>query len=88
MTTKKSRFCESLKSELGDLQRRDDDQGPNLIISDKYLARMDEQLEKAVVVKLMGRSMGYKMLCNRINILWKPAVKYRVIDLENDFFIV
>ncbi|KAK9167455.1 hypothetical protein Scep_002646 [Stephania cephalantha] len=63
---KKSRFYESLKSELGDLEHSTGKDGPILIISEKYLARMNEQLERVVVVKLMGRPMGYKMLCNII----------------------
>ncbi|KDO69928.1 hypothetical protein CISIN_1g039478mg, partial [Citrus sinensis] len=40
-----------------------------------------------VVVKLLGRPMGYKFLCNRLESLWTITKGFKVIDLENGFFL-
>ncbi|KAH9685608.1 DUF4283 domain-containing protein [Citrus sinensis] len=42
----------------------------------------------AVVIKLLGRTIGYKVLCNRLESLWSGSQGFTVIDLENDFFLV
>ncbi|XP_024039221.1 uncharacterized protein LOC112097863 [Citrus clementina] len=41
-----------------------------------------------VVIKLLGRMIGYKVLCNRLESLWSGSQGFTVIDLENDFFLV
>lgn len=39
------------------------------------------------LVKLLGRPMGYKFLCNRLESLWTITKGFKVIDLENGFFL-
>lgn len=52
------------------------------------MEKITQPWKQAAVIKLLGRSVGYKMLCNRIENPWEPTSKYVVIDLENDYFIV
>lgn len=42
----------------------------------------------AVVVKLLGKSIGYEALCNRLEALWGGSQGFSVIDLENNFYLV
>ena len=41
-----------------------------------------------VVVKLLGRSIGYRALCNRLGLLWNSTSDFSIIDLENNYFLV
>ncbi|KAK9200353.1 hypothetical protein WN944_015550 [Citrus x changshan-huyou] len=58
----------------------------------KFSARIQEKLiqpwKNSVVVKLLGRNIGYKALCARLASMWKPSMGYSVIDLENNYFLV
>ncbi|KAK9102877.1 hypothetical protein Sjap_020131 [Stephania japonica] len=51
---KVKRFHAMLKAKPGDLLRQVGDKRPQLIISLKYLDRMNEQLERVVIGKQMG----------------------------------
>ncbi|KAH9699953.1 hypothetical protein KPL71_024558 [Citrus sinensis] len=57
-----------------------------------FSARIQEKLiqpwKNSVVVKLLGRNIGYKALCARLANMWKPSMGYSVIDLENNYFLV
>ncbi|KAK9098962.1 hypothetical protein Syun_026007 [Stephania yunnanensis] len=45
--------------------------------------RFSENILLEEVVKLqMGKALGFKMLCNRIEALWHPEGEYRVMDLH------
>ncbi|XP_050231775.1 uncharacterized protein LOC126680661 [Mercurialis annua] len=57
-----------------------------------FSPRVRDELAKpwrtTVVVKLLGRPIGYKNLCNRLDVLWNFTQGFDIIDLENDFFLV
>ncbi|KAF2289242.1 hypothetical protein GH714_031994 [Hevea brasiliensis] len=40
------------------------------------------------MVKLLGRQLGYKLLCFRIESLWKPLGRYAIIDLDNGYCLI
>ncbi|KAK9094868.1 hypothetical protein Scep_026337 [Stephania cephalantha] len=37
---------------------------------------------------VVDRSIGYKTLTDKINELWKPLGDYRVLDMENQFYLI
>lgn len=41
-----------------------------------------------VVIKLLGRYISYKALCNRLGTIWSSTLGFSIIDLENDYFLV
>ncbi|XP_057452137.1 uncharacterized protein LOC130743944 [Lotus japonicus] len=41
-----------------------------------------------LVVKLLGKHIGYKALCERLRMLWKPAGGVEVRDLHHGYFLV
>ncbi|XP_061346549.1 uncharacterized protein LOC133292187 [Gastrolobium bilobum] len=43
---------------------------------------------KTLIVKLMGKRLGARFLWNRLHKLWNLEGEYRVLDLENDHYMV
>ncbi|KAK9118438.1 hypothetical protein Scep_016531 [Stephania cephalantha] len=41
-----------------------------------------------VIIKLLGRNIGYRALCQRIKDLRRPTCDFRVVDLDCNFFLV
>ncbi|KAK9011774.1 hypothetical protein V6N11_039856 [Hibiscus sabdariffa] len=64
----------------------------NGVISIQFSERVQslavKNLEMTVVVKLLGRRIGYHTLRNRLYDLWKPSQTFRLMDIENDYFLV
>ncbi|MBA0648547.1 hypothetical protein Goklo_016247 [Gossypium klotzschianum] len=47
-----------------------------------------KEMEKTVVLKLLGRSISYVALHNRISSLWRPSKPFSLMDIENVYFLV
>ncbi|MFQ6657758.1 hypothetical protein Gotur_027300 [Gossypium turneri] len=47
-----------------------------------------KEMETTVVLKLLGQSIGYAALHNRISSLWKPVKPFYVMGIENEYFLV
>ncbi|MBA0646548.1 hypothetical protein Goklo_014504 [Gossypium klotzschianum] len=47
-----------------------------------------KEMELTLVIKLLGRNIGYVVLYNRISILWKPSKPFHIMDIGNDYFFV
>ncbi|KAH1075321.1 hypothetical protein J1N35_027649 [Gossypium stocksii] len=45
-------------------------------------------MELTVMVKLLGRNIGYGALLNRIVSLWKLAQPFRLMDVANRFYLI
>ncbi|KAK8578840.1 hypothetical protein V6N12_069184 [Hibiscus sabdariffa] len=64
----------------------------NGVISIQFSERVQslavKNLEMNVVVKLLGRRIGYHTLRNRLYDMWKPSQTFRLMDIENDYFLV
>ncbi|KAK8980914.1 hypothetical protein V6N11_048043 [Hibiscus sabdariffa] len=48
----------------------------------------NKSMEYALVLKLLGRRVGFYTLYNRLLHLWKPGKQIRLTDIENDYYIV
>lgn len=46
------------------------------------------QWSNALIVKVVGRTVGYQYLLSRIMSLWKPSGRLDCVDLEEDLFLV
>ncbi|XP_015387989.1 uncharacterized protein LOC107177927 [Citrus sinensis] len=66
------------------------DDGAMLTIN--FSQRIHEKLVKPwqnfVVVKLLGRNIGYKVLCSRLKVMWHMISDFSVIDLENNYYLI
>ncbi|KAK5840377.1 hypothetical protein PVK06_009276 [Gossypium arboreum] len=49
---------------------------------------LDKSMDLTVVVRLLGRTTGYKTLLNIIQTLWKHVGSFQVIDRDNDYYLV
>lgn len=43
---------------------------------------------KEIIIKLLGRKIGYKFLYGRLVKLWNLSGDFKLIDLQNEFFLV
>ncbi|KAJ8768519.1 hypothetical protein K2173_022615 [Erythroxylum novogranatense] len=44
--------------------------------------------QQALIVKVLGRSIGYKALYTRIHQLWKPKGPLDILDLSSEYFLI
>ncbi|KAE8671378.1 hypothetical protein F3Y22_tig00111957pilonHSYRG00019 [Hibiscus syriacus] len=57
-------------------------------INDLYVDVQQEDLANSIIVRLFGKSIGYKALMNRIKALWNPLGNLNLIDLDNEYYLV
>ena len=43
---------------------------------------------KALIVKVLGRTVGYSYLSSKLNALWKPAARLDCVNLGKDYFLI
>ncbi|KAL4278661.1 hypothetical protein GQ457_03G021150 [Hibiscus cannabinus] len=67
-----------------------DDSGkyPTIHFSDRVHDRVDWSMRHTIIVWLLGRAIGYKVLLDRIYGLWHPRGELQLIDLENNYYLV
>ncbi|XP_050222758.1 uncharacterized protein LOC126672849 [Mercurialis annua] len=61
---------------------------PKISFSEKVKSELSKQWRLTVIVKLLGRPIGYRNLCNRLETMWNFVERFDVIDLENNYFLV
>ncbi|KAK8494404.1 hypothetical protein V6N12_002353 [Hibiscus sabdariffa] len=45
-------------------------------------------LKQTIVIKILGRRIGYATIRNKLYEAWKPAQDFKLMDIENDYFLV
>ncbi|KAE8694956.1 DNA helicase INO80-like [Hibiscus syriacus] len=60
---------------------------PVIQFSKRVRDSIDYNMRKTVIVRLLGKTIGYRALWNKINILWQPCGRFQLIDLDNDYFL-
>ncbi|KAJ4836384.1 hypothetical protein Tsubulata_013163 [Turnera subulata] len=63
-------------------------EGPMVKISDRYRDMLHKRWANTLIVKLWGRNIGFRTLCNRLPNLWKLKEGVRVVDLDHNFYFV
>ncbi|KAK9042765.1 hypothetical protein V6N11_071125 [Hibiscus sabdariffa] len=56
--------------------------------SNRIQSLPEKSLDQTLVVKLLGRRIGYTTLRTKIYEIWKPKQAIRLMDIENDYFLV
>ncbi|KAK9043443.1 hypothetical protein V6N11_071787 [Hibiscus sabdariffa] len=56
--------------------------------SDRIQKLAAKSLDQTLVIKLLGRRIGYSTLRNKLLDLWKPHHAFRLMDIDNDYFLV
>ncbi|KAJ8765061.1 hypothetical protein K2173_010538 [Erythroxylum novogranatense] len=62
--------------------------GPGIELSHTFQTRLNQQWEQAIIVKLMGRKIGYTTLKTRLTTMWKLSGPMKIVDLDNEFFLI
>ncbi|PPR93222.1 hypothetical protein GOBAR_AA27450 [Gossypium barbadense] len=47
-----------------------------------------ESMANAVIIKPLGRSIGYRTLKGRFKSIWNLQGEFKLVDLDNNYFIV
>ncbi|KAG8475020.1 hypothetical protein CXB51_031787 [Gossypium anomalum] len=47
-----------------------------------------QDMENTVILKLLGRNIGFSVLQNKIYSLWKPSAPLHMMDINNGYFLV
>ncbi|KAH9660249.1 DUF4283 domain-containing protein [Citrus sinensis] len=79
---------EEWDSEPGDVSVGDDGAMPTIKFSQQIHEKLVKPWQNSVVVKLLGRNIGYKVLCNRLEVMWHMIPDFSIIDLENNYFLI
>lgn len=61
---------------------------PSLTFSDWASQFIDRNMSLTVIVKLLGRRIGFNALHNKVSTSWNLKNWFQLIELENDFFLV
>ena len=75
---------EEIEIEDSDMQTRRENGMQVIEFSHRIQCPMAQSLQKTVIVRLLGRPIGYKLLCTKIEELWEPENGFKIIDLDND----
>ncbi|CAN1732122.1 hypothetical protein LINPERHAP1_LOCUS1478 [Linum perenne] len=57
-------------------------------LSPEFKKKLCHPWSKSVVVRLVGKSIGYSFMCNRLRSMWKPQGNMQVIDVDMDCYLV
>lgn len=87
-TSKESEEIEDFKWLDMDIQKSSINGNPSIVFSDRIFQILAKDMANTVMIKLLGRNIGFLVLQNKIYNLWKPSASFQLIDIENDYFLV
>lgn len=61
---------------------------PQVRFSERVHSLIDENNKQIVIVRMLGRKIGYRALINRIESLWGLTSEYKIVYLYNNYFLV
>lgn len=70
----------------GDIQISNINGTPSIYFSDRIFQILAKDMANTVVIKLLGRNIGFSILQNKIYDLWKPSSSSHLMDIENGYF--
>ncbi|MBA0672482.1 hypothetical protein Goklo_025245 [Gossypium klotzschianum] len=72
----------------GDIQKTFVDGVPSISFSDRIHKILIQGMENTVILKLLGRNIGFSVLQNKLFNLWRPSAPLHMMDIENGYFLV
>lgn len=61
---------------------------PQVCFSKRIHSLIDESNRQMVIVRMLERPIEYRALSKRIKSLWGLTSEYKIIDLDNNYFLV
>lgn len=74
--------------EEGDVIFREEEPMPFIAFSDRVQQRLVKPYVHSVVVKILGRNLGYRVLMARLKSIWSVTKGFSVVDLAHDYYLV
>lgn len=74
--------------EKDDGDREGNGDSPFIELTKKDKECMRSSWQQTLIVKVMGRRVGYAYLLRRLNTIWHPKSRMELITLDNDYFAV
>lgn len=71
----------------GDIQKSVVNGIPSIEFLDRVHQILIGDMENTVILKLLGRNIGYSILQNKVYSLWKPSSSFHLMDIENGYFM-
>lgn len=71
-----------------DNDRDDEVDCPAITLTKEEKVRLRKPWEQSLIIKVMGRRVGYAYLLRRLNTIWHPKSRMELIALDNDYFLV
>ncbi|MBA0630293.1 hypothetical protein Godav_002408 [Gossypium davidsonii] len=71
----------------GDITRSIVNGIPLIIFSERVQHFLGKDMANTIVIKLLGRNIGFATLHNRVSILWRPLMPFQLMDIENGYFL-
>ncbi|KAL4386741.1 hypothetical protein GQ457_09G028410 [Hibiscus cannabinus] len=56
--------------------------------SERVHAQIDKSMRNVIIVRLLGRSIGFGTLQNRLHSMWELAGEIQLVDLEYNYYLV
>ncbi|XP_016675437.2 uncharacterized protein [Gossypium hirsutum] len=72
----------------GDIQKTVVDGVPSISFSERIHKILIQGMENTVILKLLGRNIGFSVLQNKLYNLWRPSAPLHMMDIENGYFLV
>ncbi|KAL4319053.1 hypothetical protein GQ457_18G007360 [Hibiscus cannabinus] len=61
---------------------------PSIEFSERVHTLIDVSMSHSVIVRLVGRSIGYRTLLSRVRSLWQLKGEFQLVDLDNEYYLV
>ncbi|KAF7811990.1 ribonuclease H [Senna tora] len=59
----------------------------NFTLNDREWRRLNRPFRKSLIIKLLGKTVGFKFLLRKVNQLWGRTDEVELVDLGNDYFL-
>ncbi|KAI7989940.1 hypothetical protein LOK49_LG13G02021 [Camellia lanceoleosa] len=60
---------------------------PQIVLPKKLLHRIRQSWTNSLIVRLLGKSIGYRLLCTKVKNLWALQDEFNAIDLGSNYFL-
>ncbi|KAK8600618.1 hypothetical protein V6N12_050471 [Hibiscus sabdariffa] len=71
----------------GDVVRTIVDGMISIQFSERVQSLAEKSFDRTIVLNLLVRRIGYATLKNKVTDLWKPKAGFKLMDIENDYFL-
>ena len=73
--------------ELDDFEKEEDLECPAIRLTKEEKARIRRPWKHTLIIKLLGRRIGFTLLLRKIRELWRPKAAVDLVALDNGFFL-